>query len=412
MKQYGKTKYLILGAGPAGLTLANRLRQLGEESFIILEKEKESGGLCRSEIVDNSPLDIGGGHFLDVRNPVVNKFLFQFMPEEEWDKYERNSKIYIQSKYINSPIEANIWQMDINEQILYLKDIALSGCNLGTPMPEKFIDWIYWKLGKKISDEYMIPYNIKMYGDDLEELGTYWLNKLPSVSFEETLKSCLERKAYGAQPGHAQFYYPKKYGYGELWRRMAENIKENIIYGEVVNTIDFDNKIIESTSGEKYTGEKIITTIPWKEFQELNGMPEKLKKEIGKLKHTAIETRYFSRNLDTDAHWVYYPDTMLPYHRILVRHNFCRGSLGYWTETRKERVSVFGNLDNSSYTYINPYAYPVNTIEKPMIMSKLLAWVKERGVYGLGRWGEHQHYNSDVTVEKALLLAEKLIITL
>ena len=61
-----KVKYLILGAGPAGLTLANRLKDQEETSFLVLEKELEAGGLCRSVMVDASPFDIGGGHFLDI----------------------------------------------------------------------------------------------------------------------------------------------------------------------------------------------------------------------------------------------------------------------------------------------------------------------------------------------------------
>lgn len=73
-------KYLILGAGPAGLSFANCLKQKGEESFLLLEKEAEAGGLCRSADVDEAPLDIGGGHFLDVQRPEVNRFLFGFMP--------------------------------------------------------------------------------------------------------------------------------------------------------------------------------------------------------------------------------------------------------------------------------------------------------------------------------------------
>lgn len=27
----------------------------------------------------------------------------------------------------------------------------------------------------------MLPYNKKMFGDELNELGTYWLEKLPNV---------------------------------------------------------------------------------------------------------------------------------------------------------------------------------------------------------------------------------------
>lgn len=57
-------KYLILGAGPAGLSFANRLKLSGEDSFLVIEKESDPGGLCRSKIVDNFPFDIGEGIFL------------------------------------------------------------------------------------------------------------------------------------------------------------------------------------------------------------------------------------------------------------------------------------------------------------------------------------------------------------
>ena len=59
-------KYLILGAGPSGLTLANALYQKGERSILLLEKENEAGGLCRSKDVDGWALDIGGGRPLGV----------------------------------------------------------------------------------------------------------------------------------------------------------------------------------------------------------------------------------------------------------------------------------------------------------------------------------------------------------
>lgn len=400
-------KYLILGAGPAGLTFANKLAQAGETSFLVLEREDTAGGLCRSVDVDGSPFDIGGGHFLDVRRPHVNEFLFGFMPEEEWDQYNRDSRIAVNGNMVNHPIEANIWQMKIEDQVEYLKSIAVAGCNLGTEMPKEFVDWIYWKLGSKVAEDYMIPYNQKMFNKELNQLGTYWLEKLPNVSFEETLLSCLTKKAYGTQPGHAQFFYPKKYGYGELWLRMADAIKNNIEYGKAVNAIDFTTKTVTTSDGGKYQADMIITTIPWMEFAHINGMPDEIRESIGELKYSSIQTEYFAKNLDTEAQWIYYPDPKLSYHRILVRHNFCPNSRGYWTETNSERIDM--EAPNNNFKYMNQYAYPLNTIQKPEIMKKLLAWSAEQGVHGLGRWGEHQHYNSDLTVDLAMKLFDKIM---
>lgn len=390
--------YLILGAGPAGLTFANRLLQLGKDSFLVLERETVAGGLCRSVNVDGSPFDIGGGHFLDVRRPKVNEFLFQFMPEEEWNLFDRDSRIEVGDYEIEHPFEANIWQLPEEEQKMYLASIAAAGCNTENPMPEKFVDWIYWKLGDKIASDYMIPYNQKMFGSNLNQLGIYWLEKLPNVSYEETLQSCKEHRAYGKQPGHAQFYYPKKYGYGELWLRMADAIKDHIEYCKKVKRIDFDNRIVYTTDGDNYKSDVIITTIPWMSFE---GAPKEL---VSQLKYSSIQTEYFKENLDTTAHWMYYPNPELSYHRILVRSNFCTNSKGYWTETNSNRIQPTKN-----FTYLNEYAYPLNTINKPEIMKKLLIWGKEHGVYGLGRWGEHQHYNSDVTTQFALELAKRFI---
>ena len=279
-----RVKYLILGAGPSGLSFANRLKQNGETSFLVIEKEHEAGGLCRSVTVDGAPLDIGGGHFLDVRRPKVDEFLFGFMPEEEWNRYERDSRISFDGGYINHPFEANIWQMKPEKQQEYLDSIAEAGCNKGQEMPKDFVDWIYWKLGKKIAEEYMLPYNEKMFGRNLNILGTYWLDKLPNVSYEETLESCKNKRAYGAQPGHAEFFYPKEYGYGELWLRMQEAIKDQIILNSSVKRMDTVQKEVTCEDGTVYHADIIITTIPWMEFEQINGMPEELWQEIKSLK--------------------------------------------------------------------------------------------------------------------------------
>ena len=370
----------------------------------MIEAEDDAGGLCRSREVDGYPLDIGGGHFLDTKRPEVNKFLFDFMPEREWNLFERDSRISINGREISHPFESNIWQFEIDQQIEYLKSIAYAGCNIGKPMPAGFVEWISWKLGYKIANDYMMPYNRKMFGQNLNDLGTYWLDKLPNVSLEDTLRACLSKKAVGTQPGHAIFYYPKNYGYGEVWRRIAERISEHILYGVKICGINFESNSVVSRSGRTYSADKIITTIPWNEFENIEGASVSLVNDIRELKHTSVCIEYYGEDLKTSAHWIYYPDENLSYHRILVRNSFCKGK-GYWTETNTDRVGM--SKKQGKYRYTNIYAYPLNTKNKRENMKRILDYSELHHIYGLGRWGEHQHYNSDVVVERALTLADK-----
>lgn len=400
-----KVKYLILGAGPSGLTFAHQLKNHGEDNFLVIEKEEEAGGLCRSIEVDGAPLDIGGGHILDVQRKKVNEFLFSFMPEEEWNLFERDSVIRYKDLYLQHPFEANIWQMDVSNQVDFLESISKAGCVKGEAMPKSFVDWIEWKLGEKIVEGYMLPYNQKMFGDNLEQLGTYWLEKLPDVSFRETLRSCLEKKAYGTEPGHVQFYYPKEYGYGEVWLRMAEAISDHMVYNSTVEKLDVNSRQIICSDGIIYEAGRIISTIPWSTM-EIDGISEETKNRINSLRHTSVDIEYFPENLNTTAHWVYEPDPAMSYHRILVRHNFCLGSRGHWTETSTERLNLRFRL--GEYHYMNEYAYPLNTVGKPEIMIELLQEMEAHKIYGLGRWGEHSHFNSDVVVERAMNLFERI----
>lgn len=68
-------------------------------------------GLCRSDQIDGSPLDIGGGHFLDIKRPEVMQMLFRFLPESEWQRFNRVTKIRIRGGELDYPLEANLWQL-------------------------------------------------------------------------------------------------------------------------------------------------------------------------------------------------------------------------------------------------------------------------------------------------------------
>jgi protoporphyrinogen oxidase len=393
-------KFVILGAGPTGLSIAHTLRNLGEESFLVLEQEEVAGGLCRSEEVDGTPLDIGGGHFLDVKRPEVLELLFRFLPRSEWLEYARISRINIRGGEVDYPLEANLWQLPVPDQLDFLESVAQAGCVNGRPMPDAFDDWICWKLGARIAEEYMLPYNRKIWSTDLNELGTYWLHKLPDVSFRETLQSCLEGKPAGTLPAHGKFLYPPSHGYGEVWKRMGEALGERLLTSTPITRIDIANKTINGA----FKADTILTTIPWTLWPGISEVPPDIENAISRLVNASIDIDYYPENLATDAQWIYDPNEKLSYHRLLCRHNFCDGSKGYWTETNSKRAGEGGR-----WHYRNEYAYPLNTRQKPEAIAKVLTWAKQHDILGFGRWGTWEHMNSDVAVSDGIRAGKQII---
>ena len=393
-------RYIILGAGPSGLAFAHTILQAGEESFLVLEQEDIAGGLCRSTIVDGYPLDIGGGHFLDLNRGDVLELLFRFLPSNEWRRFDRISRIRLRGREIDYPLEANLWQFPVDEQVEFLESIAQAGTVRNIPMPGSFEEWIRWKVGERIANEYMLPYNRKIWSVDLSKLGTYWLYKLPDVSFRQTLLSCLHRKPFGSIPAHASFLYPKRHGYGEVWKRMGEALGDRLRVSTPVESVDVERRIVNGC----LSADRIITSVPWTLWTNYPGIPEEILKKIARLSYTSIDIEYRTETLSTDAHWIYDPDERVPHHRVLCRNLFLEGSQGHWTETNALRSG-----SQCDFRYRNEYAYPLNTTGKPEDIDGILRWAEGKCIHGIGRWGTWEHMNSDVAVSGGISAARTLL---
>ena len=384
------------------MSFAHTLLNQGEDSFIVLEKEGDAGGLCRSREVDGSPLDIGGGHFLDVRRREVLDLIFQFMPETEWARFDRVAKIRLHGVEVDHPLESSLWQLPPEVQIDYLESIARAGSVRDDPMPETFEHWIRWKLGDRIADDYMIPYNRKIWSIDLDRLGTYWLDKLPNVSLRDTLSSCLSRQPMGTLPAHGVFLYPKRTGYGEVWQRMGKALGDRLVTDCPVTNVDLTTRTVNQT----FQAEQLVTTIPWPLWTRFCALPEAITEAVSKLVSIPIDVDYVAQAPKGPAHWIYEPDERLSYHRILCRSNFCAGARGSWTETNAAR-----STPAAGFRHHNEFAYPVNTVNRPEHMERIIQWAKSVSILPLGRWGTWEHVNSDVAVSQAIAAAHRCLQT-
>ena len=157
---------VIIGGGITGVTVGRLLQQGGFDDFVILEKELEPGGLCRSRVIGGHVLDLGGGHLLCSKYRDVYQFIFDHLPASEFNSFDRVSKIALHDHVIDYPIEYNLWQLPIDEQITYLLSCIRAGESEGDRRANNFEEWVRGKLGDAIADNYMIPYNRKIWASN------------------------------------------------------------------------------------------------------------------------------------------------------------------------------------------------------------------------------------------------------
>ena len=179
--------YIVIGGGISGIAAGRVLQQKGNDNFIVIEANEKAGGLCRTEYIDGHYLDIGGGHVLHSRFQDVLDWIFEHMPLDEWNQFTTKVLIDLEGHPVEFPIELNLWQLPNDKQVEYLYSY-LNAARADIKY-DNFEDWIRNYLGDKIADNYMIPYNRKLWCIDVSTLNTDWLIKIPKTDIKLVLKN-------------------------------------------------------------------------------------------------------------------------------------------------------------------------------------------------------------------------------
>ncbi len=399
--------YIVIGAGPTGLTLCHKLKDKNK-SILVLEASAEVGGLCGTKYVDGHIMDIGG-HFLETKYQDVYDFIFRFFPKE--DLYQispRIAKIQIEDMDIDYPLESNLWQLPIEKQIQYLISVIRNGEGLGKPAPKNYEEWIRWKLGDKICDNYLIPYNIKLWGVEPKELDIDWLHKIPRINVEEVLKYSLERNPdIDKFPAHIRPFYPKKNGYGGVMNAIAKPIMQYIKLNYEVNKLVYEEKEKVWIINDTYKAKNVINAgCPWSDLYGFLGKPKEIASDIEKIKYNKIVISLYEADKSHNFHWRYIPDLKQQHHREFPIDNFVLNSpkKSLFTETNSNRFDekTITFKGRNIYNYTTRAGYPIPVVGKTQAIKNILDHYKDKNLFGVGRWGEHQHHNHDICIKHAL----------
>lgn len=406
--------YIVLGAGITGLALLKTLRRKGYNNILGIEAEKEAGGLCRTFYVEGHVCDIGG-HFFQTKYKDVEGFIFGAFPKEKMYQIDpRISKIRLDGIDIDYPLEANIWQLPLAKQVDFLISIVRNGEAMGKPEPKNYEEWIRWKLGNKVCDEYLIPYNSKIWGVPSHEMDVDWLHKIPRIEVEEIVRDSLAKmQDVEKYPAHIRPYYPLSGGYGRVIEAVAKDINSFIKFNTKVNKLQYlENEKVWLVNNE-YKAKNVINTTPWPDLYAAMGKPAEIREQIAKIKYNKLVISLFETDENpTPYHWRYIPDLKEQHHREFFISNFAKDSKDYgtFTETNADRFDA-DNLTfkgRNLFNYTTPAAYPLPLIGKTKAITQILDYFKPKHLYGVGRWGEHQHHNHDVCIKHALDFVESL----
>jgi len=407
-------KYLVIGAGITGVTIARLLQQRGEDNFIILESEKEAGGLCKTVEVNGHVLDTGGGHFLYTKHQEVYDFIFSHIPKSEFNYFDRVSKIRVEGCEVDYPLESNFWQLPLDLQVRYLIAAVQCGEVLGKKEPKNYEEWTRWKLGNIIAEHYMLPYNEKIWGVKPQQMDIDWLHKIPSLNTEEIVKNCLKHDmGTEKMPSHPGFYYPKEGGFQKIFDAIYDPVKDKVKLGEPVN------KLVKNknswTVNDKYEAEIVINTVPWPYLYNALGQPKNLVDSFKKLIPNKLVVSLWEKEYDHNWHWVYEPNKDVEYHREFYVHNFAPHSkkTTMYTETNIKRWPgendwvCAGENSKPVVEFINQAAYPVPVIGHADAIKTILDYYKKDKLYGVGRWGQWQYLNADACIMEAMDFVKK-----
>ena len=356
-------KYVVVGAGLAGLTIAERIANELNEKVLVIEKRIHIGGNVYDSYNEEGILIHNyGPHIFHTNDKEVYQYLSRFTP---WNDFWHRVLTYVDGNLIPMPITVEtinkLYNLNLScdEVEEFLKKQAVP---IGEIKTSK--DVALSKVGLDIYQKIFETYTQKQWGLDPGQIDTSVISRIP-IRLNRDTRYFNDR--YQGMPKH---------GYTKMCENMASNknikILLNTDYKEVIDDIEY---------------EKLIYTGPTDYFYNY---------KHGRMAYRSIDFVFETYNKEEyqPAPVVNYPNDY-DYTRI-TEFKKLSGQEHKMTTILKEFPCSEGE----------PY-YPFPTKEcKEQFALYQKEMEKEENVIFLGRLAEYRYYNMDAVVRSALNVFE------
>ena len=300
--------FVAIGAGVSGLGFANWIRERDANArVLVLEREHEPGGYCRTILRDGFVWDYSG-HFFHFKHPEIEAWLRARMTSEV-RTITKQSSIRYAGRDIDFPFQKNIHQLPQDEFVECLYDLFFRPG--GTP--KSFLDMLYQRLGRGITEKFLRPYNEKLYATDLDTLDPDAMGRFfPHAEIADIIANMRPGSVDLPSGGgyNATFTYPQG-GAIEYVKALLRDVPE-VALDEGVTAIDVNAHTLTTTK-RTVTYRHLVSSAPLPALLRMCGTAPQTQFTSNKV---LVFNLGFDRKGPRGVHWMYFPDRSLSFYRV------------------------------------------------------------------------------------------------
>lgn len=357
-----KFKYVVVGAGLSGATIAERIASQLHEEVLIIEKRKHIAGNCY-DFYDEHGILVHkyGPHCFHTKNQSIWNYLSEFT---DWRIYSPEALSYVSGRLIPFPPNLDtlneLFGTDWDTQKLreYYTPVA-------RPIPKikTSEDVILAKAGKYVYDRFFKNYSKKLWGMTPDKLDPEILERIP------------------IRVNRDPRYYDEPY----------QGIPEAGYTKMVEEMLDHPN--IKLMLGTDY--KDIIEDIEYKKLFYTGPLDYFFDYKFGRFPYRSLYINFETYNLAyyQPAAWIFYPND----------YDFTRVTeYKHITDQKSLQTTISREYPEPGEPPGEPY-YPVLTEKSKKLREKYINETEKcPNVIFMGRLGEFRYYNMDQVVSNAL----------
>lgn len=412
MKDVGRI--VIVGAGPAGLGAADRLRERGYSRFEVIEAADRPGGLAASWTDDRGFTWDCGGHVWFGGTDAYWTRLAALCGPDAFVTGQRDARVWVDGRFVPYPIQQHADKLGV----------PAAGPRLA-PSP-RFDAWLKNEFGDGLMQKFFEPYNRKVWGVPLDRLDARAI-----VNRVAPAKSSIWKH-------NDQFRYPRG-GTGAIWRKVADGLP--IRYQQRLSLVDLDFRSVELATDEKVPYDTLISTMPVSVLvrRTLHISDETLG-AAAQLTHSGLQVvglgfQGTPRPELAGVSWWYDPSRFTPFHRATLLSGYAPGMApdGHWslmlevcrgqysaTQADVVAACVKALADAqlidpstlvSTWTHQVAFAYPTPTLDRDRLLGPIRFELTKNRIHSIGRFGSwlYELGNMDQCWQQGVDLVDRLL---